>query len=133
MDLNMIEFYHDRGSLPDHFYYQLNGKSAEENYLEQKRKIHERIEMRRKLEECKRQIEDETFQAIMIALEQSAGKLESEVANDVVNSIQAAFAGGSIHPEALTNKTFSSEIAIALGKALGQAPFKLLDEIFKDE
>ena len=30
-----------RGTLPDKFWYQLNGKSAEENYMEQKAKMYE--------------------------------------------------------------------------------------------
>ena len=32
-----------RGTLPDKFWYQLNGKSAEENYMEQKVKMYERL------------------------------------------------------------------------------------------
>lgn len=37
MDKQMIEYYHDNGYLPDRYYYQLNGKSAQENYTDQKR------------------------------------------------------------------------------------------------
>ena len=33
-DPQMVEFYHDMGWMPDRYYYQLNGKSAEENYIE---------------------------------------------------------------------------------------------------
>ncbi len=29
-----------QGTLPDHFWYQLNGKSAQENYQEQKERIY---------------------------------------------------------------------------------------------
>ena len=32
-----------RDTLPDKFWYQLNGKSAEENYMEQKAKMYERL------------------------------------------------------------------------------------------
>ena len=32
-----------RGTLPDKFWYQLNGKSVEENYMEQKAKMYERL------------------------------------------------------------------------------------------
>lgn len=32
-----------RGTLPDKFWYQLNGKSAQENYMEQKAKMYERL------------------------------------------------------------------------------------------
>ena len=34
-----IEYYHDRGLMPDWAYYQQNGKSAQENYLAQTRNI----------------------------------------------------------------------------------------------
>ena len=39
MDLNQIEKYHDLGFMPDWAYYQVNGKSPMENYIEQHRKI----------------------------------------------------------------------------------------------
>ena len=32
-----------QGTLPDKFWYQLNGKSAQENYMEQKAKMYERL------------------------------------------------------------------------------------------
>ena len=33
----------ERGSLPDKFWYQLNGKSAQENYMDQKARIYENL------------------------------------------------------------------------------------------
>ena len=39
MDINQIENYHDLGHMPDWAYYQVNGKSPMENYIEQHRKI----------------------------------------------------------------------------------------------
>ena len=33
-----IEYYHNSGMLPDMYYYQLNSKTADENYREQKSK-----------------------------------------------------------------------------------------------
>ena len=33
-----IEYYHDKGQMPDWIYYQVNGKTAQENYAIQKRK-----------------------------------------------------------------------------------------------
>lgn len=38
-DPKMVELYHDMGWMPDSAYYQLNGKSAQENYADQKRKM----------------------------------------------------------------------------------------------
>ena len=34
MDQNMIEWYRSRGQMPDWIYYQINGKSAQENYAQ---------------------------------------------------------------------------------------------------
>ena len=42
-DPQMVEFYHDMGWMPDKAYYQLNGKSAQENYMIQKRKNQARL------------------------------------------------------------------------------------------
>ena len=33
----------ERGTLPDKFWYQLNGKSAQENYMDQKARIYEKL------------------------------------------------------------------------------------------
>lgn len=38
-----IEYYHDSGKIPDWIYYQINGKSAQENYNIQKRKQQKEI------------------------------------------------------------------------------------------
>ena len=37
-DSQIVELLHDMGKMPDWAYYQLNGKSAQENYADQKRK-----------------------------------------------------------------------------------------------
>ena len=42
-DPKMVEFYHDQGWMPDKAYYQLNGKSAQENYMAQKRKMQQQF------------------------------------------------------------------------------------------
>lgn len=42
-DPQLVEFYHDMGWMPDRYYYQLNGKSAQENYADQKRKMQHRL------------------------------------------------------------------------------------------
>lgn len=38
MDIETIEHLHDTGQMPDWIYYQVNGKSAWENYREQRNK-----------------------------------------------------------------------------------------------
>ena len=49
-----IEYYHNRGLMPDWAYYQQNGKSAEENYAAQKARI---------LSRAREAIEDQTSAA----------------------------------------------------------------------
>lgn len=39
MNKELLNFYRERGNVPDIFYYQLNGKSAIDNYQEQRKKI----------------------------------------------------------------------------------------------
>lgn len=38
-DPKMVEMLHDMGKMPDRAYYQLNGKSAQENYADQKSQL----------------------------------------------------------------------------------------------
>jgi hypothetical protein len=54
MDLEMIEYYHDRGLMPDWAYYQQNGKSVEENWIEQQKKIEQKyLEKQRETQQQK--------------------------------------------------------------------------------
>lgn len=39
LTLEQIEYLHDIGKMPDWAYYQQNGKTAQQNYAEQKRKL----------------------------------------------------------------------------------------------
>lgn len=38
-----IEYLHERGKLPDRYYYQINNKSAQENFQKQREKIKEQF------------------------------------------------------------------------------------------
>ena len=62
MEKEMIEYYHNRGLMPDWWYYQVNGKSATENYLDMvnKRdmKLREELLRQREKEELEKEIED---------------------------------------------------------------------------
>lgn len=42
MDRQLIEYLHNEGLMPDLFYYQQNGKSAQENFVEQRINLRER-------------------------------------------------------------------------------------------
>lgn len=46
-----IEFWHNKGAMPDFAYYQLNGKSPLENYLAQKRKMQDKFAHQKKFED----------------------------------------------------------------------------------
>lgn len=50
MDLEEIERLHNSGKMPDWYYYQVNGKSAWENYAEQFNKISKKNQIERELE-----------------------------------------------------------------------------------
>ena len=78
-----IEYLHDTGKMPDWIYYQQNGKSASENYREQKLKIKQRFKDAVKEDQIRREAEaraTERFQEdleneVQTALEKIVGKL----------------------------------------------------------
>lgn len=57
MDIKEIEMLHDRGLMPDWWYYQVNGKSAEDNFNAQHKKIVEQYRAREREQEEKAAIE----------------------------------------------------------------------------
>lgn len=57
MDIKEIESLHDRGLMPDWWYYQVNGKSAEENFNAQHKKMMEEYMAREREQEQKAAIE----------------------------------------------------------------------------
>ena len=75
-DKEYIEYLHNSGKMPDWYYYQVNGKTFSENYIEQlnKRKADRELEKykaRRKAEidaEIEKQIEEELTPKIEAAL-----------------------------------------------------------------
>ena len=79
-----IEWLHDNGKMPDWIYYQQNGKSAEENFLAQRRKI---------LAETQQRI-DAQRQRELQAQEQKQleKKLEAEIEKQVERAIENALA-----------------------------------------
>jgi hypothetical protein len=44
---NDIESLHNRGVLPDRYYYQLNGKTPQENFELQRKKIYKELQSRK--------------------------------------------------------------------------------------
>ena len=43
MNTELLNFNRSQGKVPDLFYYQLNGKSATENYIEQRNNLYESL------------------------------------------------------------------------------------------
>lgn len=73
MDKQMIEYYHDNGLMPDWWYYQVNGKSAEENYIDivnkRYRKYRDEVSLKREQEELEKQAEEELEKTLEKALD----------------------------------------------------------------
>ena len=82
--LQEIEWLHDRGKMPDWAYYQLNGKTAEENFLAQRRKL--LAETQQRIEE-RRQREREAQEQ-----KQLEKKIEAQVEKQVEEAIEKAIA-----------------------------------------
>ncbi|MBR5599263.1 MAG: hypothetical protein IKW39_04405 [Alphaproteobacteria bacterium] len=127
------DYYHDRGMMPDWAWVQQNGRSPQWNYEYQKAKIYRELEEReaaKRREEAKKEIERQLLEAIVSTMEQGSEMVADAAADDIVASINAALNGT---PAPASKKSFSVELGAMLGRALGQAPFKLLEEIFKDD
>lgn len=66
---NFIEIARQRGKCPDRYYYQLNGKSAQQNYVEQKKKkindTKEDYETRQHIDEVVKQQVDRMAETIL--------------------------------------------------------------------
>lgn len=44
MNIDMTNLYRSRGMVPNRYWYQLNGQSAQANWLEQREEMHSRIQ-----------------------------------------------------------------------------------------
>lgn len=127
------DYYHDRGMMPDWAWVQQNGRSPQWNYEYQRAKMYAEIEAReaaKRREEAKKEIERQLLEAIVSTMEQGSEMVADAAANDIVASINAALNGT---PAPASKKSFAVELGAMLGRALGQAPFKLLEEIFNDD
>ena len=129
------DFYHDRGMMPDWAWVQQNGRSPQWNYEYQRKKFLREIEERKATkarEEAKKKIEQQILDAITLTMQQGSEQVAEAAADDIIASINAALSGtGTAAPA--SKRSFSADLGAMLGKALGEAPFKLLDDIFKDD
>ena len=83
MDIETIERLHNSGKMPDWIYYQMNGKSAWENYAEQFNKISKKNQIDRELEiyKAKRKAEIEA---------ELEAELEKQIEEKAVPEIEKA-------------------------------------------
>ena len=79
MDKELIEYYHNNGEMPDWIYYQVNGKSATENYIDMVNKrdkeLREELLRQREKEEMRRELEKEFEAKLEDTLEKALDEL----------------------------------------------------------
>lgn len=82
LDKEMIEFYHNNGKMPDRYYNQLNGKSAQENYNAFKQKQRAWLAERRKEQA-------EADEAIAEQINEQLPEFISETLDDLLSGFKA--------------------------------------------
>lgn len=75
MDLQEIEYYHNRGLMPDWVYYQVNGKSAEENLEAQRRKMYDKFKAAELEKQQQKELEKQVEEMVEKALDDVLGDL----------------------------------------------------------
>ena len=70
-----IEYLHDIGKMPDWYYYQVNGKSFQENYISIHRQRQQEYKKFMEERQQQKELEKELDTAIEEALEKALGKL----------------------------------------------------------
>lgn len=75
LTLEQIEYLHDIGKMPDWAYYQQNGKTAQQNYTEQKRKMRKQLEERLNKEREEKQMEEDMYKIMKRVIK----KIEKEL------------------------------------------------------
>ena len=120
------------GTLPERYYYYNQQYSAEEIYYAHRKKI---ISEQRKADKIKK-LKEDLQKRIEEAMFQSLAAEEETVVNaaalDLKNQLNAAFNDNTINPNALRSTSFIMDLGVALSKALGQLPFKLIDDFLND-
>ena len=74
--MNLIEYYHDSGKMPDFIYYQLREASPQRNYEEQRKKILDKF--------VKQSQEKEQEEALQKELESKAEEALETALNDLL-------------------------------------------------
>lgn len=128
INMNHIFDNYKKSRVPSGLENQLNGKTAMENYIDYKRKW----EREQEKEELEKKLYDSIMDAVFLSVMASEENITAMAGADIIATIQAAFDGGKINPGAFQKKTFATDLGIILGRALADAPFKILEELFRD-
>ena len=130
---DQIDYLHSRGLMPDWVWVQQNGRSPDWNYQYQRdkflREINER-EAAKQREKAKKEMQQQITDAVSSVLQQGSDTIAAATVEDIVSSIEAALNGKPITTQ---KKSFAADLGAMLGRALVDAPFKLLDDIFDDD
>ena len=79
MDYNMIEWYHDNGYMQDWAYYQQNGKSAQDNYIEQMNKQSNLLRQKKQ--------EEDWFLSLLQMLDNSLSPMAYMAVEEAINAL----------------------------------------------
>ena len=128
---------HDEGLMPDWAWFSQNGRSTQYNIDYQMRKIHaetdkmlnERFKAKKKAE-LKKELQDKITEAIEEGIAEGTSQVAEQAADDIVARLEEAFNNKT--PFNGGKKTFAADIGAAVGRALGDAPFKALDDLMNE-
>lgn len=87
-----------------------------------------RRNLQEKKEKIKQEVQKQICEAIEQATQQSVDGIADEVAGQVVADLDSTLNGGQ--PQ--TAHTWATDLGVLVGRALGDAPFKLLDELLDE-
>lgn len=130
---DQIDYLHSRSLMPDWIWVQQNGRSPDWNYQYQRDKFRREINEReaaKQREKAKKEMQQQITDAVSSVLQQGSDTIAAATVEDVVSSIEAALNGKPITTQ---KRSFAADLGAMLGRALVDAPFKLLDDIFDDD
>lgn len=127
---DQIDYLHSSGLMPDWIWVQQNGRSPDWNYQYQRDKFLNEREAAKQREKAKKEMQQQITDAVSSVLQQGSDTIAAATVEDIVSSIEAALNGKPITTQ---KKSFAADLGAMLGRALVDAPFKLLDDIFDDE
>ena len=122
---DQIDYLHSSGLMPDWIWVQQNGRSPDWNYQYQRDKFLNEREAAKQREKAKKEMQQQITDAVSSVLQQGSDTIAAATVEDIVSSIEAALNGKPITTQ---KKSFAADLGAMLGRALVDAPFKLLDD-----